>query len=346
MLLLLARRGAWDGSCDRACVSKEEKLHTSYDRVQKVKISASFLIFPSCLVSNGWRKMSTFLGFSRRATVSRLAAGAVPANPTRKIYFHARLQSLSSNNLKRGLSTHMKVLESESSLEAQASFVPRASRNQNVFDEPLQTPNAEEAMPLDPMSRQLKLEQNILQDQEKEMRNSWEGLRLIGRGTSIKRAQQKIAEWYYPVTQMLELEKQLIEAKVMGGDRAVCCLYFVCRLLSVSNAMCTQIYGPYFILFEPHKLAVLTLEMVMSSVIRCDNAGAPLMKLMLDIGNAIEAEYKISILKKTKIDSLAWAKKLLSSGNSLKAYVKIKRTLHDEEEWPIDLKVCHRLCRF
>ena len=96
-------------------------------------------------------------------------------------------------------------------------------------------------------------------------------------------------------------------------------------------------------LFEPHKLAVLTLEMVMSSVIRCENAGAPLMKLMLDIGNAIEAEYKISILKKTKIDSLAWAKKLLSSGNSLKTYVKIKRTLHDEEEWPIDLKVCHRV---
>lgn len=174
--------------------------------------------------------MSTFLGFSRRANISRLAAEAVPANPTRKIYFQTRLQSPSSNNLTRGLSTRMNVLESESSLEAQASFVPRASRNQNVFDEPLKVPNVEGTMALDPMSRQIKLEQNVLQDQEKEMRNSWEGLRLIGRGTSIKRAQQKIAEWYYPVTQMLELEKQLIETKVMGGDRVVCCLKFVCRL--------------------------------------------------------------------------------------------------------------------
>lgn len=97
-------------------------------------------------------------------------------------------------------------------------------------------------------------------------------------------------------------------------------------------------------LFESHKLAVLTLELVMSSVIRCDNAGAPLMKLMLDIGNAIEAEYKITVLKKSKNDSLAWAKKLLSSGNSLKTYVRIKRTLHDDEEWPVELKVCRWLC--
>lgn len=98
-------------------------------------------------------------------------------------------------------------------------------------------------------------------------------------------------------------------------------------------------------MFEPHKLAVLTLELAMNAVIRCDNNGAPLMKLMLDIGNAVEAEYKIGILKKSKVDSLNWAKKLLSTGNSLKTYVRIKRTLHDdEEEWPIDLKVCHWLC--
>lgn len=168
--------------------------------------------------------MSTFLGFSRRANFSRLAAGAVSANPTRKVYFQARLQSLSSNSLKRGLSTRMNVLEAESNLEARASFVPRASIDHDVFDEPIQTLNVEGTVALDPMSRQIKLEQSIIQDQEKEMRNSWEGLRLIGRGTSIKRAQQKIAEWYYPVTQMLELEKQLIETKVLGGDRGVRCL--------------------------------------------------------------------------------------------------------------------------
>lgn len=73
----------------------------------------------------------------------------------------------------------------------------------------------------DPIMRQKAKEKDVISSQEKEMRDSWEGLRLIGRGTSIKRAQQKIADWYYPVTQMLELEKTLINTRVPGEDRSV-----------------------------------------------------------------------------------------------------------------------------
>lgn len=79
----------------------------------------------------------------------------------------------------------------------------------------------------------------------------------------------------------------------------------------------------------------------MSSVIRCGNIGVPLMKLMLELGNAMETEYKVTILKSTKDNSLGWAKKILkaSPGNSLRTYVRIKRSLNDKEEWPADLKV-------
>lgn len=101
-------------------------------------------------------------------------------------------------------------------------------------------------------------------------------------------------------------------------------------------------YGPFLILFDSHKLAVLTLELIMSSVIRCGNSGVPLMKLMLELGNALESEYKVSILKGSKDNSLGWARKLLkasSAGNSLRTFVKIKRSLNDNEEWPAELKV-------
>jgi DNA-directed RNA polymerase len=80
----------------------------------------------------------------------------------------------------------------------------------------------------------------------------------------------------------------------------------------------------------------------MSSVIHCGNAGVPLMKLMLELGNALEAEHKVSILKASKEDSLRWARKLLqtsSAGSSMYTYIKIKRSLNDDEEWPSDLKV-------
>lgn len=79
----------------------------------------------------------------------------------------------------------------------------------------------------------------------------------------------------------------------------------------------------------------------MSSVIRCGNIGVPLMKLMLELGSAMETEYKVTILKQSKENTLGWARKLLkaSPNNSLRAYVRIKRSLNDNEEWPADLKV-------
>jgi DNA-directed RNA polymerase len=113
-------------------------------------------------------------------------------------------------------------------------------------------------------------------------------------------------------------------------------IYFALIFLFIKN------YGPFLILFDSHKLAVLTLELIMSSVIRCGNSGVPLMKLMLELGNALESEYKVSILKGSKDNSLGWARKLLkasSAGNSLRTFVKIKRSLNDNEEWPAELKV-------
>jgi hypothetical protein len=73
----------------------------------------------------------------------------------------------------------------------------------------------------DAVLRQKAKEQQVISNREKEMRDNWEGLRLIGRGTSVKKAQSKIAEWYFPVAEMLELEKSLINARVPGEDRNV-----------------------------------------------------------------------------------------------------------------------------
>lgn len=259
--------------------------------------------------------MSVFWGVSRRVKFSRsklaVSINGINYSSPQKISTHVNYFSTYST---RNMSTlpHVGSVEGDVSADFSSSDISmmQAENSPRVLPEPL-----------DNLSRQIAKEKMAISNQEQEMRDSWEGLRLIGRGNSIKRAQKKIAEWYFPVTEMLESEKNLINSKIPGEDRGN--------------------YGPYLILFDSHKLAVMTLEIVMSSVIRCENSGVPLMRLMLDIGNALENEYKISVLKGSKENSLGWARKLLktSPGNSLRTYVRIKRSLNDSEEWPIDLKV-------
>lgn len=70
-------------------------------------------------------------------------------------------------------------------------------------------------------ARQLHSELKVVESRDRVMKDAWEGLKLIGRGASVRKAQRKIGDWYYPVTQMLDKEKSLINDKVPGEDRMV-----------------------------------------------------------------------------------------------------------------------------
>jgi hypothetical protein len=110
------------------------------------------------------------------------------------------------------LSTPHEIVDTDNNIHKSISNKPNAPNTCNITPIPIEG-NA--------ISRQIEMEKLVISRQEQEMKDNWEGLRLIGRGTSIKKAQSKIAEWYYPLAEMLELEKSLIHANEFGEDRSV-----------------------------------------------------------------------------------------------------------------------------
>ena len=92
-------------------------------------------------------------------------------------------------------------------------------------------------------------------------------------------------------------------------------------------------------------LTMLTLDSVMNAILRVKNNDIPAMKLMLDLGTAVETEAYLRLLKESKDRSVLNAKKMLKDNTlkSLRTYVRIKRILKDQQEWPMEIKVKIRI---
>lgn len=204
------------------------------------------------------------------------------------------------------------------------------------------------------VERQLKLEEEVrmqaLQDHSKVL----EDLMGMGRGTGLKIVQRMFLEWYEPFVDEIKEEIKLIKAHNYENGR--------------------NTYGPFLLLLPPEKLAIITINTVLNTVLRSHNAGGVVSQMSIDISDIIQTEF-VTIMKTEptskskakakyieqlepdagadtnkevlKKDPVKYAKdwrtemvkQLLEGGNVTKSILNRIKKLMDAPDWPKDLKV-------
>jgi DNA-directed RNA polymerase len=167
--------------------------------------------------------------------------------------------------------------------------------------------------------RQVQLEELQHSDAVNRQAEIYSNLKHLGKGTSVKKVQRSMVVWYEALTKALEEELQLIKRGSLAPDRTR--------------------YAPYLFLLPVEQLAVLALDLTVSSILRKGNVGISTTNLTLDIGTMIETEVNLRKVKMSK-DNL-WAKRLLrdNPGETIKIYNKLKRILKDLDGWSWETKV-------
>lgn len=169
--------------------------------------------------------------------------------------------------------------------------------------------------------RQLQIEEEQRSAALNRQAEMFANLKQLGKGTSVKRVQRNLVNWYEPLTVALADELRMIESGISGEDRSR--------------------YGPYLLLLPVEQIAVLALDTTVSAILRSGNAGVPTTGLTLEIGNLIETEVNLRKVKLSKEHSTQWAKRLLKDKprESIQLYRKLKKIMKEIEGWSWDTKV-------
>jgi len=115
---------------------------------------------------------------------------------------------------------------------------------------------------------QIKLETDTLSLAVEEYQNHGRNMVYVGRSTLLKPVQKYIQFWFEPFSEAIKKE----QSAVWEEDKK---------------------YGPYLVHLSEQKLAVIVMHEVINSVLKTGNRGAVMLKLAVNIAEAIEAEAKI-----------------------------------------------------
>jgi DNA-directed RNA polymerase len=206
----------------------------------------------------------------------------------------------------------------------QKILVKLQSENKNKETVDVSSIKTNHAKPKEAMTlyeRQLQIEEEQRSAALSRQAEMFANLKQLGKGTSVKRVQRNLVNWYEPLQAALNEEIRLIESGVSGEDRSK--------------------YGPYLLLLPVHQIAILALDTTVSAILRSGNAGVPTTSLTLEIGNLIETEVNLAKVKMSKEHSAQWAKRLLKDKprESIQLYRKLKKIMKDIEGWSWDTKV-------
>ena len=171
--------------------------------------------------------------------------------------------------------------------------------------------------------RQLKIEE----EQQTEALHNYEasihGLLRMGRGTGLKRIQKTLLQWYEPLCEAISAEILLVQQNIPGKNR--------------------KEYGPCLLLLPIEKLAIITLDTTVSTILSSGNMGASVMIIASKIGDLIENEVHLTKLKHGKGNFTPWEKVLIKA---VKADKKVAMTLNyrikkliDEDLWPVSTRL-------
>lgn len=185
---------------------------------------------------------------------------------------------------------------------------------------------AQEKLELD--AYQLALDQ--LQDENETIREQTG----VGKINSVKGL---LREWHEAMVQKC---KEEIE-KINTGDLSKANLFNICGCTELTYRVGEEreVYGPYFKLLEPEKLAILTIFETLKGHTMCDaakSAGVKSARLLLGIGTALEYEYMNTFNRRVKYNTPAErAKAALEERKTEKLYREGNITVR----WPVSAKL-------
>ena len=170
--------------------------------------------------------------------------------------------------------------------------------------------------------RQLRLEEETHSDAVNTYTQSLKQLIGMGKGTNLRYIQRVLLKWYEPLAREIDAEIRRIEKKEVGMDRTV--------------------YGPPLLLLPPEKLAVITLEESLNTILKSANSGVTLTYLARRIGDLVEAEVSIINLQKGKAGLRPWQKDLIRNAYQEPNFRKTRAMLNklvDDDSWSNEVKV-------
>lgn len=174
--------------------------------------------------------------------------------------------------------------------------------------------------------RQLKIEEEQMQDAVNEYTASLKQLMDMGKGTNMKYIQRMLLQWYEPLTVAIQDEIKAVQLRKPGKDRSV--------------------YGPYLLLLDVEKISTITLNAVLNAVLQTGNQGAKLVQVALSVANLVEMEVNINKLKNGNRKLANWESELIKlaydpAKKSMNRSIakRIRKLLDDEEPWNNKTKV-------
>jgi len=172
--------------------------------------------------------------------------------------------------------------------------------------------------------RQLKIEEEQLQDAAHNYISSLKNIMELGRGTGMKHVQKIVLKWYEPLHSAIEREKKLVLSSVSAKDR--------------------QQYGPVLLLLSTEKLAVITLNSTLNMILRTGNIGIQLVSVAKQIGELVEAEVNITKLQVGTAQLPLWQQNIIKesyddASKYRRSLSKRVRLLLNEEAWSQQIKV-------
>jgi DNA-directed RNA polymerase len=253
----------------------------------------------------------------------------------------ASIQELISEGSEDGLSAddiaYLKTLVEDSK--------PGGSRKARKFaasSPPQFMPEAGDTYDL--VQRQFALEEESFQEAMSMYRTISSQLQKMGVGSTQKRVNNYILEWYGPLVAAITKEINSIQSKVVtrGSTLRVRRIYsnfrYCCAHLLNCFFVFVQTHAPYILMLPPEKQAMITLNTVVNELLRKRNL-VTTVELVKKIGAAIEVEVQ---LDKTKQASHQWHVSVLRTAlksNSGMLLMKLKKLLGSTEGWPEDGQV-------
>jgi DNA-directed RNA polymerase len=136
-----------------------------------------------------------------------------------------------------------------------------------------------------------------------------EMVKKFGRGAELAPAQKLLLDWFTPLKEAIEEEKEMVKAKKSGIDRSI--------------------YGPHLLLLESDTLAVITMHEFVNLAL-VEPRGIKVVRVATAIGRAVENEVRMKWLAETVDDK--WKKITKEDAPAYEKNRRARQAQRDAEE--------------
>jgi DNA-directed RNA polymerase len=232
------------------------------------------------------------------------------------------LSTLNENKINLNHQTTQKLVDTLRHIPKQVQLLdnvePTNSSDLYNINEEISAANSKSGLYL----RQIRMEEEQFNEAADLYSKQVQQLMKIGKGTGFKFVQRVLIDWFEPMVEVIENEVARILNKEYGVDRSH--------------------YGPCLLLIKPQKLAVITIETALNTILRTGNQGIPLTMLANTIGSLVQTEVNIDKLNKYRKKLQPWhieQLKLSKEPKQIKTLAKKVQKIVTDEDWDPSLKI-------